>query len=541
MTLKLSLFKNIIICSILGLLSLPTSAQIGNGRLSGDLMSNLNFYQRDTSIEADGTPLYNNFLNGGESWFGVRYATNDFAVNVRFDGFYNSILFNPQSYLNDQGIGMWSIEKSLEKVNLDLKVGYIYTQIGSGLLFRSYEDRGLLIDNALVGFSSDWRANDHLRIKAMMGKQKFLFSQFDPTIKAISADMDFDIGSAHISPGIAGLNRTLDYNTMNQLTAEINALEVEDRFVPKYNMYAGTFYNTLTVGRFNWYFEAAFKSEEAIRDLNGELYNAPGNTIFTTLGITGNGWGINGTYKRVQDFVMRTDPMALYPNAGWLNWQPVVAQIRPQRLLSRYTPPALSDSEEAYAIDAFWGSEDGEWSINAAYTHINTLADSNLYREFYSEIINRSLKRWIFTLGTQILGYNQAVYQLKPPSEYPYFRANSLFSEVVYKIDKKHSVRGEFQLMSAFEDFGSWLYILLEYNVAPHWSVSIADMYNYDPNYSHVNQASHYPNIFLGYTYKSTRFTAQWVKQVQGINCTGGVCRYEPAFSGYKFGLTTTF
>ena len=66
-------------------------------------------------------------------------------------------------------------------------------------------------------------------------------------------------------------------------------------------------------------------------------------------------------------------------------------------------------------------------------------------------------------------------------------------------------------------------------------------MYNITPNKVHVEKALHYPNLFMAYTKGPNRFTAQYVKQVEGINCTGGVCRYEPAFSGFKMGVTSTF
>ena len=43
------------------------------------------------------------------------------------------------------------------------------------------------------------------------------------------------------------------------------------------------------------------------------------------------------------------------------------------------------------------------------------------------------------------------------------------------------------------------------------------------------------------YTKGPHRFTLSYVKQPAGINCTGGVCRYEPAFSGVRFGCTSQF
>ena len=35
--------------------------------------------------------------------------------------------------------------------------------------------------------------------------------------------------------------------------------------------------------------------------------------------------------------------------------------------------------------------------------------------------------------------------------------------------------------------------------------------------------------------------TLAYIKQVEGVNCSGGVCRLEPAFSGVRFTLTTNF
>ena len=51
----------------------------------------------------------------------------------------------------------------------------------------------------------------------------------------------------------------------------------------------------------------------------------------------------------------------------------------------------------------------------------------------------------------------------------------------------------------------------------------------------------HYPRADVFYSTGSTRFGFSYVKQVDGIVCTGGVCRLEPAFSGVKATLSTSF
>jgi len=89
------------------------------------------------------------------------------------------------------------------------------------------------------------------------------------------------------------------------------------------------------------------------------------------------------------------------------------------------------------------------------------------------------------------------------------------------------------------QDEGDWLFGLVEFNIAPKWSFSISDMYNL----GNPDEALrvHFPIYFIGYTAGANRFTASYAKQVDGIICTGGVCRFEPAFSGVKFTMSSSF
>jgi hypothetical protein len=106
--------------------------------------------------------------------------------------------------------------------------------------------------------------------------------------------------------------------------------------------------------------------------------------------------------------------------------------------------------------------------------------------------------------------------------------------------------------MDTKQDYGSWAYALLEYDLAPKWSISMSDMYNTvinrnpdNPNSSYpgfsTKKAQNYYTIYAAYTKGPHRFSLAYVKQVDGINCSGGVCRYEPAFSGVKATITTSF
>lgn len=512
-----------------------SKAQQGN--LSGDLMMNVNFFQRDTNIKAAGNQLYDNFLSGGEGWLGLRYSVKGFTGTVRFDAFQNSNLQNPTTALTAAGLGMYSLSKEFQ--NLTITAGHVYDQIGSGIIFRAYEDRGLLIDNALFGLHLKYRANKYLTVKGFSGQTKYLFDRYKPILKGFAAEGDFDLGkNVHITPGIGTVNRTMDQASMDLVISTINSYPVNERFTPVYNSFASTFYNTLNAGDFTWYIEGAYKTHEAVATGLG-LKRLNGNVIYSTLGYSKSKFGINATFKRTENFMMRTSPNETLIK-GLYNWQPIIAQIRPQRLIARYTPPSQDLSEVGGAANVFITPNEN-LSFNASYTHINSLAGDTLYREAFADAEIRSVKDFIFHVGVQYLVYNQSLYQQKVKANYPNIIALTPFLEVVYKINQSKSIRTELQYMNTKQDFGSWAFGLLEFSIASHWSFAVSDMYNVKPNYTHVNKAHHYPNFFVAHTRGAHRFTAQYVKQVEGINCTGGVCRYEPAFSGAKIGVISTF
>ncbi len=531
----------------------PQKVSFAQGRLSGDIMMNVNFFRPDSAIGASGNPLYDNFLSGGEGWLGLRYADNNgFAAQVRFDAFQNSNLLNPAAAYTDAGIGMINLSKDYK--NFNITAGHIYDQIGSGILLRSYEDRGLLIDNALFGFRATYNINDNWKVKGFTGQIKQQFERYNPVIKALNVEGGFGVGeSGYSTAGIGLLNRTMDQGSMDGVVSTINALPEGDRFIPNYNSYAGTIYNTLNIGNFTWYVEGAYKTEEAINNtVRKEFVNSAGNAVFSTLGYAIDKFGVNATFKRTDNFVQRTSPNETFIR-GLYNWQPIVSPIRVQRVISRYSPQSQDFSEIAGSLNTFF-SPTKDINVNLNYTHINTLNDSltrpngerdygptKLYREMYGEIEYRGIKNWIFHLGAQYMEYNQEVYQDKP--DYPMVFSFTPFYEVIYKINKKNSIRMEGQYMMNKEDYGAWTFLLLEYNVSPKWSFALSDMYNIKPDgkLGEGLDPTHYPNVFIAYTKGPHRFTAQYVKQVEGINCTGGVCRFEPAFSGFKMGITSTF
>lgn len=540
---------------LLACISVRSNAQ---GTFSGDLMAAVNFFDRDTSIKASGNPLYDNYLSGSQGWLSLRYNIKGFTFFVRADAFNNSNLKNPTSAQSDFGVGAWSVTKDMK--DLSITAGSIYDQIGSGILFRAYEDRGLLIDNALVGLRLKYKLGSNIRLKAFTGQQKdntryVNNTRYAPIIKGFNAEGDATIGNVSLSPGIGILNRTLDAGSYASVVSNLLTQakdSTKPRFTPVYNMYAFSVYNTLTYKNLSWYIEGAYKTHEAINTPDSSrtsnvLYDKPGNIVYTSINYGMKGIAVTLSGKRTENFVMRTSPNESLLN-GMLNWQPVVAILRPERLISRYMPPSQDISEMAGTATLQIAPNDLT-SITLSHTAINTLRDEKLYKEVYGDISYQGLKSWVFHLACQYLEYNVPLYQNRPGT---ILYATTPMAEITYRINEKNSIRAELQYMNTKQDYGSWAFVLLEYNIAPKWSVAVSDMYNVavnknadNPNFTDPGfqgkDGNHYYSVFGAFTKGANRFTLAYVKQVDGINCTGGVCRYEPAFSGVKVTLTSSF
>ena len=193
-----------------------------------------------------------------------------FDVGVRLDLFNNSNLLNPRDSYSGQGLGKWYVRKQLD--HLLIHVGYIYDQIGTGLIFRSYEERPLLIDNGLYGASLKYEFSDHLSIKAFGGKQKNLFSTYETFLKGIAVEGYLELGkqkAISLVPGVGFVNKTFSDEQMAQIINTVRNYTPSDSVGLHYNAYAMSFYNTMSVGPVVWYAEAALKQNDVFFDAGG--------------------------------------------------------------------------------------------------------------------------------------------------------------------------------------------------------------------------------------------------------------------------------
>jgi hypothetical protein len=548
------MIKKFLFFSVFITISIFLKAQDDNkGHLSGDVMINATVYDRDTNIGTS-TTQYLHEKSSAEGWFTLNYRIQGWSFMTRFDLYNNSPLLNPNEAYTKQGLAFYQIDKKIGK--WEFTAGHFYDQFGSGILFRAYEDRLLGLDYAIQGLKVQYIPNDSFMVKAFTGQQKNRFDVWNQVMKGVNAEKIWGIGDFSFLTGIGFLNRTLDQATMNKLADQINAMpDYSQRFIPKYNMYAGTIYNTLTYKNFSLYTEYAKKSREAVfvtDDVTNEvkLKNLDGDVIYAGLNYSFYGFGLNLQYKKINSFIMRSSPYATLLD-GIMDYLPALSKQISFRLPALYSVSAQSQGEQGYQGEITYSiNKHNSFDFNASY--IQRPNGTLLYREFFGDYNRTFSKRVKGEFGVQSLIYNFSVYEGHPGDV---VHTITPFMEMSIRLDNpdkispnvsegkvplRPSLRFEVQYLSTKQDSGSYAYALVELNLAPKYSFAVSDMYNIIPSHNRTDKINYY-SFFFAYTEKQTRLTIGYAKQVAGVVCTGGVCRVEPAFSGLRLGLSTNF
>ncbi len=565
--------KHLLTLTFFAFLGFGAFAQ-NNARITGNLQTNGNFFIADSAIGAIGTPQYDYQKFGAESWLALNYSNWGFDVGVRFDMFNNSNLLNPTGSYTSEGIGRWYVHKQVDK--FDLSGGYLYDQIGSGIIFRAYEERSLMIDNALVGVKLGYQINENWKIRAFTGRTKQQFERYGAVVRGGALEGFIKPDSTKnftLAPGIGVVARTYDDETINNIVNSFIDYRGPDRFVPQYNTYAATLFNTMTAGDFTWYFEGAGKTKDVIfypinqrttsngGTVGGQLFNHLGYTFYSSLSYAKKGLGITLEGKRTQDFSFRGTPSA-FGVQGPINFLPPMAKQNTYRLTARFAPATQEFGEQAIQLDMRY-SLNKRLSLGLNLSDIQNLDGLELYREVTPEFTYKYKRKWQLIGGIQLLKYNIDVYQQKKDvadendplkflggGDADYVDALTPYAEWLYRFTPRRSLRLEAQYLITDDEFGSWVNLLAEVGVAPHWLFYVSDMYKLkhkeeegkplDPDKIKYD-GIHYPSVGIVYTQKANRFSLAYVKQVEGINCAGGICRLEPTFHGVRINVSSSF
>ena len=543
---------------------LGASAQLTGGQLHGNFSTDAQYYNEDEDIGAVVLPQ----RMGLNSWLNLIYSTEQFETGIRFESYEPRLAGYPagQPYLGS-GIGYRYVKYKLS--DLEITAGNFFEQFGQGLIFRSYEERYLGVDNAMDGLRVKYKPFRGIYLKGVVGKQRFAFDNRTVNgpglVRGFDAELDLRelLDSAWTSTG----NLVIGGSFVSKFQEDRDPLLI----LPQ-NVGAWAFRANFITPRWNIYGEYAYK----INDPNGKnnfIYkNGEAAMVNATYSVKGFGATLGA--HSFDNMFFQSDRAAPTPFDLNINFLPPLTKQHTYNLPATLYPYATQPNGEVSAQgEVFYKFKKGTplggkygtkvaVNFSTAYSLDTTrlgIADDTTARIGYtSRIFNPGKRNYFQDLNVEVrkkvsddwelaFTYLNVVYDIdiiqgKPGKSTVY--ADIAILEGLHNFNERNSVRFELQHLSTRQDQGNWATALVEFTFSPHWFVAAMDQYNYigsDDLEAAGQEPLHYPIGSFGYIRGGNRFQMNYGRQRAGIFCVGGVCRQVPAANGLTLSITSTF
>ena len=534
------------------------------GYVTGSLESNNNIYVEDLSNNfrpSDYPQLGEGGIYATNNYLKVDYYKGRLSAGMQMEGYFPTIVGYP---IAENNLSLSNLYASWRDKSWSVTAGTFYDQLGSGLLFRSWEDRMLGLNNAMLGIRGTYNWEDKVSAKAFWGI---------PRLGKV-ADMAYVFGNkgSFFGFGLTGVHVAggdVSVSLSNLIDMGNVSLSVEGSVINKYEaanedlLAAGCKENTIGwSGRFNFGMDGFFVKGEYV-DAGNQIAN-PGNVYFgqnaengnaqlVELGYNGNGLGVTFTGRRMSRMTQKIynytgDNMGFETTANLLSYRPAMSTQYTYMLmtLNPYNPEIGAElncaGEIGGQLDAFYNFRRGTkmggkrgMKVHANFATYYTLdaaggtSDSELlYRDFSLDVEKQWTKKFKTVLMYLMQEYHSATSEFQAP-------IHVAVADLLYKWGPKLSTRLELQYLATEDSKGDWMAGLLEVNFAPHWSVFASDMWN------HGSTKQHYYNAGISFTMSHLRVAAGYGRYKAGYICSGGVCRRIPSYTGANITLTASF
>ncbi|MGJ8683517.1 MAG: DUF6029 family protein [Nonlabens sp.] len=539
---------------ILALVALTTTqltfAQDDNGTFSGGFESNTQWYQNDEGL---GTFAPQDQLRSN-NYFSLRYSYDKFTAGIQYELFAPNPLLGYFEGFQGNGVGTYYL--NFKHKGLDITGGHFYDQFGSGLIYRSWEDRQLGIDNSIRGVRVNYEFTDYLVATAFTGNQRVGFEVSEGTVTGLNTELD--------------LSNALDLETGVQIGASyVNRYQASTSPDLNFPATVGAYSARadLTFSQFFIGAEYVYKEQDAFV-LDGFVQNnnyQDGRALLINSGYATKGLGINATFRAVENMGFYSDREAT-ANAfltNTINYVPGYTKQQDYAVTNIYvyapqpfvSPGEGKAGEIGAQIDLYYTAKKGttlggkygtkfelnyaNWSgLDATFDVPNNTYQASLlsrgekYFEEGSIAIKKRFSKRFSTIFTAVhTQYNTTIIE----GSGDFLKGNSFVFDGLYKLDNGRSVRLDLQHLSADADRGNWAAATAEYAFSPYLSMYVTDLYNYDET------DIHYYSIGGSYTKGRTRVAMNYGRQRGGLVCVGGVCRFVPENTGLTLNISTNF
>lgn len=456
---------------LLFLLLLPVSLGIRaqESVFSGSIESN--------SLLEGGTFHSNNYLK-------LDFSRGRFSAGIQAE-FYPLPL--PGYDQNLKGIGLPGKYIAWKDTQWSITAGDFYEQFGTGILFRSWEDRSLGWNNSLGGGRATFRTRDDVfSVKALGGvKRQYLWYGSDA---AAGAQADLRLG-----------NVTLEAATVARFSG----------------------------GTTSWWWSALGAWSAGGFNARAEWVGKPGGNAQTLeLGYGKKKFSSSLTIRRLRNML---DPMGL-------NYLPALCMEQSYMLASLNPYTSFAEGEVGGCADIFFSTGTWKFHLNGSWIMAlpEALKNYDVLRLAYRDLNIQVEKRW----GRRLKTVAFVSIQENSPSHGDRKATNAqnaFVLDVLYRFPGKLSLRGQVQYLYSQELTRDWMAGSLELSSVDGWSVHVQDMYN------HGDTKQHYYEAGASWTRGGFKADLAYGHQRAGYVCSGGVCRWQPEYKGALLRLAYHF
>lgn len=545
-------------------------AQDGGGQLHGNFSTDVQYYNEDEDIGAIVPPQ----RLAANAWMNLIYTHKGFEAGMRFESYEPPLAGYPagQPY-KGSGIGYRYAKYTLD--DLEVTMGNFFEQFGQGMVFRSYEERYLGVDNAMDGLRVKYKPYRGVYLKGVIGEQRFSFNSGQTKGPGIVRGFDAEVSLAELldSSWTCLGNLTVGGSFVSKYQEDRDPLLVLPENVGTWALRA----NYITP-KWNFYSEYAYKINDP-NNKNGFIYK-PGQALLVSTTYSVRGFGLSVGAHTFDNMFYQSDRSAPTPFDLNINFLPPLTKQHTYNLPATLYPYATQPNGEvsyqaelfhkwkkgtklggkygtrlavnysvAYSLDTVgYGAVDDTTSRLGYSTNFFVPGDRMYFQDMNVEIRKKVSADWEFAFTYLNLVYDIDIIQGKPGK--PVVYANMFIFEGLHNFNDHNSVRFELQHLSTEQDQGDWATALAEFTFSPHWFIAIMDQYNYvtfddtflqDGKVEVEPERIHYPIGSLGFIRGGNRFQMNYGRQRAGIFCVGGVCRQVPAANGLTLSITSTF
>lgn len=563
-----------IICLLTLSVSLTAEQRKDWGRVSASLESMNHFYVEDPANDffpLTGSNPQFRYLNGSRyasnNYLKVDYYKGRISAGLQLEGYFPATVGYP---IAESMLSLSNLYVSWTDRDYSVTVGTFYDQLGSGLLFRSWEDRPLGLNNAVLGARATYSFRDILDVKVFGGVPRMGKVSVGTHNTHVVKTPVFGLGLTDTVLAAADMGLSLS----ECLGWDRVLLSLEGSVLYKYEQMSEYLlsqgfrtHNTGWSGRVNLDVDGFyFKGEYVDAGVQDHLstYARRANAQLLELGYNAGGLGLSMSARRLFNmnqkiYTCSPDGYVVYdyynPSVNVLSYCPALCTQYTYMLanLLPYTP--LTDGEAGGQIDAFYNFRRGTkfGGKRGMKVHANLSAYFSLNEkggfaggqtrmwDFSADVEKQWTKKFKMMLMYSLQDHRRhqigsVVTDAGLKSDYlEVGLSHTVVADLLYKWTSKFSTRLELQYLATEGYQKDWMAALLEVNFAPSWSVYASDMYN------HGSTQMHYYNAGVSYAWKWIRVAAGYGRYRAGFICSGGVCRPIPAYTGASLTLTASF